>query len=120
MKTIKYIALVMALAFLASCATTFKPWKLSEVQEGMERSQVVRLLGEPDLVETQNGEEHLHYSYRESYNPPMAADSVYEYDATREDDWESHQKQMEKSFKKNQFIVILLDGKVMNYKEVQD
>lgn len=117
---IKYTTLLVVLAFLAGCATTFKPWKLSEVQEGMDRDQVVHLLGEPDSVTAINGEEHLCYSYRENYNPSMAADSAYEYSAARENDWDAHQKKMEKSFKENQFIVILLDGKVLNYKEVQD
>ncbi len=77
-------------------------------------------MGEPDLVEAKNGEEHLHYSYRENYNFPMTEDSFSEYTSARENNFGAHQKQMEERFKENQFVVILIDGKVMNYKEVQN
>lgn len=117
MKPKNYTALALALTlFLAGCATTFRPWILSEVEEGMARDQVVQLLGEPDSVETQDGTELLHYAYREDYNPPMADDNVHTPDAARS----FEHKQMKRGSKEYHYVVKLVDGKVQGYKEVTE
>lgn len=112
----KYTALVVALVLIAGCATTFRPWKLSEVEEGMTREQVVHILGEPDFVETENGAELLHYSYREDYNPPLADDTIDARNANRA----LHNQRIKQSFKEYRYAVKLVDGKVQTYKELAD
>jgi len=116
MKSIKHPALVAALALIAGCATTFRPWKLSEIEEGVDRAAVVRILGAPDSVETKNGAEFLYYSYSEDYDPPPAKDSIHAYDTTRK----FHNRQAKQSFRKYRYAVKLVDGKVQNYKELED
>lgn len=108
----RYVFVLSSLVLITSCATTFRPWKLSEVQEGMNRSQVITILGEPDLSFATNGTEHLQYTYREDYNPSM--DPMTEFDAERAlSDLEKRQ-----AFKEYSYEVILVDGKVINYKEI--
>jgi len=117
MKVIKHTAVVVALAFLAGCATTFRPWKLSEVEEGMNRAQVVHILGAPDSAETKNGAEFLYYSYSEDYNPPLSGNmggSINSPDQQLRDD------QIKRSFKQYKYSVKLVDGKVQDYKELTD
>lgn len=116
MKPIKHIAVVVALILLAGCATTFRPWKLSEVQEGMDREQVVDLLGDPDSVETKDGAEYLYYSYSEDYNPPLSSDNPVEY----ENDRVLREYNLRRSLKEYKYAVKLVDGKVQNYKELTD
>jgi outer membrane protein assembly factor BamE (lipoprotein component of BamABCDE complex) len=83
MKNMKYILSVIALGLLLGCSTTFRPWKLSEVKEGMDRAQVIRILGEPNSVETKDGAETLLYTYSEDYNPPPSSNSVQSKDAVQ-------------------------------------
>jgi outer membrane protein assembly factor BamE (lipoprotein component of BamABCDE complex) len=112
----KHIVLVIALVLLAGCATTFRPWKLSEVEEGMGRVQVVHILGEPDFVEMENGAELLYYSYRENYHPTLANDDHRIHDASRR-----HQsQQIKQSLKEYRYVVKLVDGNVQSYKELVD
>lgn len=116
MKPTKYTALVLALVLLAGCATPFRPWKLSEIAEGMDRTQVVQVLGEPDFVETKDGAELLHYSYIENYNPPLSDDSNHFHEPRR-----GFQNRLERpSLKEYRYVVELVDGKVQNYKELVD
>lgn len=116
MKAVTHTCLVIALVLLAGCATTFRPWKLSEVQEGMDRIQVVQILGEPDFVETKDGAEFLHYTYSEGYNPAPADNDVRLDDTIRDfRDWEIKQ-----SVKEYKYVVKLVDGKVQSYEELQD
>ncbi len=114
MKAIKCVVVVVALALLVGCATTFRPWKLSEVEEGMDRAQVVHILGEPDSVETKNGAEFLYYSYSEDYNPPLTDDSIQAYDTNRH----IREQHIKQSLKKYRYVVKLVDGKVQSYKEL--
>ncbi len=116
MKAIKYIPLMVALGLLVGCATTFRPWKLSEIQEGMEKAQVVGILGEPDSVETKDGEELLYYTYSEGYNPAPSDADIRAYDANRE----FREQQLQRSLKEYKYIVTLVDGKVQTYKEIQE
>ena len=112
MKAIKYISFVGACVLLVGCATTFRPWKLSEVQEGMERSQVVAILGEPDRVETKNGEEFLYYSYSENYSTPPSDNSLQAY----VDDREPRSQPIREYI----YSVTLVEGKVLSYAEIQE
>ena len=111
MKTMGYLLAVSAALLLASCATTFRPWKLSEVQEGMERAQVLRILGEPDLAVMKDGAEYLRYTYREDYNLPVVP---HEADASRA----MQDLDVGRNFKEYTYEVMLIDGKVLNYKEL--
>ena len=114
MNPIRHVALVLSLVLLTGCATTFRPWKLSEIGEGMTRAEVVRILGEPDFVEIKNGAEFLHYSYRENYSPSLSSDPRYTYDA----DGRFQIQQMRRSLKEYKYAVKLVDGRVQDYKEL--
>jgi outer membrane protein assembly factor BamE (lipoprotein component of BamABCDE complex) len=114
MKTMS-IMLLAALGFLiAGCATTFRPWLLSEVHEGMNRGQVEKILGEPDYVESRDGAEYLYYTYREEMTP--VSDAVPMSDR----DIELRVAEFEQKINDYKYVVVLVDGKVINYKEVQD
>lgn len=116
MKTINQILFVVAFILLTvGCATTFRPWKLSEVKEGMNMTQVVKLLGEPDSTKIQDGAELLHYSYSEEYNPTPASANTRDSDMSRE----IREQQFKNSLKEYTYVVTLVDGKVLNYKETQ-
>lgn len=112
----KHIALVASLALLVGCATTFRPWLLSEIEEGMGRAQVIRILGEPDSAEMKNGAEVLHYSYREDFAPLLADDPTHAYKANRR----FRKQHIQKSLKEYRYAVKLVDGKVQSYKELVD
>ncbi len=114
MKTMKLLSFMLALLFLAGCATTFRPWLLSEIHAGMNKAQVVKTLGEPDYVETQDGSELLHYTYREDYTPsPMD----YDFDRQR-NNFVSQSQKVAHGLKEYHYVVVLADGKVINYKEL--
>ena len=116
MKTINYVSFIALLALLAGCATTFRPWKLSEVQEGMNKAQVVEILGEPDSVEMKDGAEYLYYSYRENSNLAPANSDFRAYDADRA----LRELQIQSSFDEHKYTVKVVDGKMQSYKELQD
>ena len=105
MKTIKHISFVVLLALLAGCATTFRPWEFTEVKEGMDRAQVVKIIGEPNRVESKDGAEFLYYSYHEAYDP------------TSDDGLQD--SQVKRSMKTRNYIVKMVDGKVLTAEEVQ-
>lgn len=115
MKTIKHLPLVVALSLLVGCATTFRPWRLSEIQEGMRKDQVVKILGEPDSTETRDNEERLFYSYNEGYNPAPADADIRAHDASRA----FREQQLKRSLKEYKYVVTLVDGKMQRYKEIQ-
>ncbi|HEY5653281.1 MAG TPA: hypothetical protein VIR63_02800 [Pontiella sp.] len=104
----------MALAFLAGCATTFQPWSLSKVEEGMERDQVVQLLGIPESSFVTNGIERLLYTYRED---PISADDPL-LDASTQ--FKTAAKRFDETLKEYRYVVILNNGKVSGYKELLD
>lgn len=111
----KYFLALGAALILSGCATTFRPWSLSEVTEGMDRDQVVQLLGEPDYVFIKDGAEHMRYSYQEDFTPSsMPVDMA--------NDGAINQKRqamrIERSLNTVEYDVILIDDKVINYKEV--
>lgn len=105
MKTIKYNLLCGSLiALLLGCATTLKPWVFQEVKEGMDRTQVVKLIGDPDRVESKDGAEFLYYSYHDDYNPASGT-GIQEHQAKR-------------SMKTRNYVVKMVDGKVQSSKEL--
>lgn len=114
MKPMRHVALSVSFALLVGCTTTFRPWLLSEIEEGMDRSQVIQILGEPDDAETKDGAEFLHYSYSEDYNPPPADDSIYTPDTINR---KFNTQQVQRSFREYKYVVKLVDGKVLDYKE---
>ena len=115
MKTMRYFLLLGAALILAGCATTFRPWNLSQVTEGMSRDQVIQLLGEPDYVFIQDGAEHLRYIYQEDYSPSSVSDDLaYESSIGHK----MQTMQVERAMRVLTYDVILLEGRVLNYKEV--
>lgn len=115
MKIMRYSTVAVAALLLAGCATTFRPWNLSQVQEGMPRDEVVRILGDPDSTEMKDGAEHLFYTYREDYNPIPTSSGMYDQDIDRA----FRDINRENAFKEYQYVVILVDGRVINYKQLQ-
>lgn len=114
MKTLRYFLPLSVVLCMAGCTTPFRPWNLSDVHEGMDRDQVVRLLGNPDSTEVEDGAENLHYIYREDYNPTMKVDPFSDTDPERA----FRDLNSQRMFKKFEYVVILVDGKVSNYKEL--
>lgn len=114
MKTMRYFLACVVILLVAGCSTTFRPWSLSEIKEGMDRDQVVRILGNPDSTEFKNGGEHLHYLYQEDRS--SAPDSVPFYDQNSELAFRDLNNR--RIFKQYEYVVILVDGKVINYKEL--
>jgi len=115
MKTMKSVlAAGVALLLLAGCATTFKPWKLSEIQEGMSRDQVVQILGNPDYTVNKNGAEYLYYSYQEELTP------INEGSLNNDAAIERRVEQITNTFKDYKYEVMVVEGKVVNYKELTD
>ena len=103
MKTIKYISLAL-IALLVGCATTFRPWEFAEVKEGMDRAQVVKIIGEPDRVESKDGAEILYYSYHEAYDPTSTDSGMRD-------------SQVKRSMKTRNYVVTMVDGKVQTAEE---
>ena len=115
MKAIGYFLVLASVFIFSGCATTFSPWNLSEVTEGMGRNEVEQLLGEPDYVFLKDGAEHLRYTYREDFSPSsMPIDMAHD----RAIDREIQTQRIERSLNVLEYDVILIDGKVINYKEV--
>ena len=112
----RYFLALASVIMLAGCASTFRPWNLSRIEDGMDRSQVVEILGEPDFTVMQDGAEHLHYIYREDAHPPLSDGMPYESSLEQEMD----AKRIQRSLKQYEYDVILMDDKVVNYKEVLD
>ena len=111
----RYFLALGAALILSGCATTFRPWSLSEVTEGMDRDQVVQLLGEPDYVFVKDDAEHMRYSYQEDFTHSsmpvdMASDRVI--------DPKKQAMRVERSLNTLEYDVILVNDQVINYKEV--
>lgn len=114
MKTLKIALILTGLTiFISGCTTSFRPWKLSDVHEGMEKSEVLNILGDPDSTMTTNGVEYLNYSYHESYNPPVKMEDNTSDDITRN----FKENQIKETFKEYNYSVKIVDGKVQDYSE---
>ncbi|MCF7817498.1 MAG: hypothetical protein K9M54_06430 [Kiritimatiellales bacterium] len=116
MRSLKQSALLLGVMLVAGCSTTFRPWNLSEIEEGMDRNRVIQILGEPDRVESKDGAEFLYYSYSEDFNAPLADGSTLAYEASRE----LRQKQINRSLRVYKYSVKLVDGLVQTYTELQE
>lgn len=103
------------MALLVGCATTFRPWKLSEVDEGMTRAQVIGILGEPDSAKIKDEAEFLYYSYSEDYSPSPSSGFSQSIDSP---DQKLRDQQAKASLKEYHYSVKLVDGKVQSYKEI--
>ena len=116
MKTKNLLFLGVVSLLLMGCATTFRPWKLSEIQENMTKDQVVSVLGNPDSVVVTNGMEYLYYTYSTDYNPASGSDVSM--DVTNpEMRWQAYQ--IKQSTKKERYVIKMVDGKVLSYEEIE-
>lgn len=116
MKSLKNTAAcVVVLMLVSGCATTFRPWSLSEIKEGMDRSQVVSILGEPDRVESKDGSEFLYYSYSEESTTPLTEEMIQAYESDRT----LRRQVASRIMKEYNYSVKMVDGKVQTYTELQ-
>lgn len=114
MKTIKTIlAATVASLLLAGCATSFKPWQLSDVKEGMDKEQIIKILGVPDSTVNTNNAEYLFYSYTEEMSPASAP-------LDTQDAIDRRAEELSRTLTESKFQVVLVDGKMINYKELKD
>ena len=114
MKIIKTVLATAVISLLVTgCATSFKPWQLSEVQEGMNKEQVVEILGEPDYTVKKDEAEYLYYSYLEE--PTPASSTLDTTDAI-----DRRAKELSRILKESKYEVVLVDAKLINYKELKD
>lgn len=111
--TMKWIAACAAVLMLAGCATTFKPWKLSDVEPGMDKNSLIKMLGEPDRTESKDGAEYLYYTHREDFN----ANSSYAFSDSNEA-LETRVKEVTRTLEDVTYEIMLVDGKLVNYKEL--
>lgn len=68
------IALTASL-LIAGCGTSAK--KLNEISEGMSKSEVIRILGTPESVRVQSGQEVLIYTLSNSWNNAVWNQTYY-------------------------------------------
>ena len=116
MKTKKLLLSVGVVSLLLmGCATTFRPWKLSEVQENMSKDQVLSILGQPSSMTESNGVECLYYTYSKDYNPPPSSDISTDI-TNPEMRWQAYQ--IKQSAKQERYVVKIVDGKVLSYEEI--
>lgn len=116
MKPIKYTVFTVALICLMGCTTAFRPWLLSDVKEGMDREQVVSILGSPDSSEIKDGAEYLYYTYAQGYNPSFSNSSIEEDIAFSK----MRDNEIKESFAEYKYAVKLVDGKLQGYKEITE
>ncbi|MDZ8118833.1 outer membrane protein assembly factor BamE domain-containing protein [Pontiella agarivorans] len=109
----KSILAAGAVVLLAGCATSFKPWKLSDVREGMSRNEVVSVLGDPDSTEIRNGAEYLYYTYQEESRGSGWSDAMNE-------TMERKAEELTRILSETRYEVVMVDGKLINYKEITD
>lgn len=115
MKTIKtiFVTTVVSLLIVGCASTSFKPWQLSDVKEGMDKNQVVKILGEPDSIVNTNNAEYLYYSYREEMSPASGTLDTQDAIDRRADE-------LSRTLTESKFEVVLVDGKMINYKELKN
>ena len=114
MKTMRSIVFGAAVLLIAGCATTFKPWQLSEIQEGMETDQVEKILGAPDFTISKDGAEYLYYTYSEELSP------ISSVSLESNEGLERRVKEFDRTLKEYKYEVMMVDDKVVNYKELLD
>ncbi|QBG48868.1 outer membrane protein assembly factor BamE [Verrucomicrobia bacterium S94] len=113
MKTMRSVLVAGVVVLLAGCATSFKPWKLSDVREGMTREEVESVLGRPDAEESRNGAEYLYYTYEEEARGAEIYDPVNQ-------DMKRKAEVLTRILSESRYEVVLVDGKLINYKEITD
>jgi hypothetical protein len=68
-KNMKRILIILVSALLSGCVTSSK--KLSQVENGMTKAEVVKLLGDPKSVSLRDGSEFLRYQLSGRYAPVL-------------------------------------------------
>ena len=117
MKRIRCIAFLLITACLIGCTTTFRPWNLSEISEGMSHDEVVAILGEPDYIEPKDGSVYLHYIYSEYLHPSSTNVDPAKPDPDKIFPMNEQQQLKAKSY---HYVVKMVDGKVQTYKQLEE
>jgi len=115
MKTMKYIAIVIALIIVAGCATTFRPWNLSKIEPGMSKEQVVDILGKPSAEKQDGNVEWMEYSYTDGPIVTPMEGTGQNFDQQ----YPFFEERIEREMKSYQYVVKLQDGKVVTYEEIR-
>ena len=99
------------LLLFTGCSTTFKPWTLSQLSPGMTTEQVTQKLGAPHHISQKDGSVIYHYTYTEPI--PLQNEIVMQ----REDSVLPMRTEPHVEINTYHYEVVLVDGKLMNYKE---
>lgn len=79
----------------------------------MSRDQVVTILGEPDYTVDKEGSEYLYYTYMEE---PVPSASL----SVQGENLERRAEELSRTLKEVKYEVVLVDDKLINYKELKD
>ena len=90
----------------------FYPGNLANIQKDMSKAQVIHILGEPDQVMTGHEEERLCYSYSIGSSPVLV-------DMETSQDFGHRHRNLNTTAEEVRYVVILKDGKVVEYKKQQ-
>lgn len=102
-----------ALLLLAGCAsTTFKPWKMEEIQVGMPKEQVTEILGTPDYTINKDGAEFYYYTYQPDVAP--MPDGALDNDAVME----RRVEEVSNAMDGEKYEIKIVDGKVADSKKL--
>lgn len=80
----------------------------------MNREQVVQILGEPDYTVEKDGAEYLYYTYQEEMTPA----SEVSLDTTEGID--RRVNELNRTLEDEKYEVVIVDGKLLNYKELSN
>jgi outer membrane protein assembly factor BamE (lipoprotein component of BamABCDE complex) len=72
----KLVAILFTVcAFITGCGTSAT--RLNDISVGMPKAEVIRILGTPESVRAQNGQEVLIYTLSNSWNSPVWNENYY-------------------------------------------
>ncbi len=77
----------------------------------MSRNEVVAILGDPDYTVEKDGAEYLYFSYAEE---PLGAG----YEDLSSYNLERKAEALSRTFDETKYEVVIVDGKLINYKEL--
>lgn len=77
----------------------------------MSRDEIVAVLGEPDYTENRDNAEYLYYTYQEQARGSGYSDPMHQ-------DMERKAEELSRILTETKYEVVLVDGKMIDYKEV--